>query len=183
MSLPARKQTFAMENCQDVLNKLEWEIDALKACPVDQGPEPIIYHGFNCAVTAWALTDWVWLDMTPTQQARWGINLKEKVVLPAFQESCRAQCRALHLCQHIAVASKHGEGTRHPDLTVGASVSVDERSVRAGDRAGTPLRIWKWKLAVYDGPQARDAVQVFEEALHFWDHFIIGQGIPADPQS
>jgi hypothetical protein len=71
MTLPARPQTFALETAWDVYAKLEWEIDGLKAAPLNQNPRELAYRAFNCAVTAWQLSDWVWEEMTATPNAAW----------------------------------------------------------------------------------------------------------------
>ena len=178
MSLPARKQTFAMENCRDVHRKLEWEIGALKACPGNGDLDPILYHAFNCAVTAWTLTDWVWSDMTLDQRKKRSGGLVGKASFRAFQSECRTQCRALHLCRQIATASKHGEVTAYPDPMVKVDVSAVPIFRNDAARMHMVPDTWHWTLTVHDGAVDVDALKMFEDALHFWD-FIYREGIAA----
>lgn len=170
MSLPARRQTFALEGCQDVHNKLEWEIDGLKAALGTAEPDELAYRAFNCAVTAWQLTDWVWGDLSPEHKAELGFTK-----LYEFQGYCREQCRGLHLCRHIATASKHQEVTQHPDPDIEVSMFAEELDASASASTGKPGVTCAWRLSVRDRGVNRDAVAVFEEALSFWDHMIVGQ--------
>jgi hypothetical protein len=59
MPLPGRDKTFALENCRDLLNKLEREIDRLSAARDRDDLTTMIDTAFNAAVTAWHLCDWV----------------------------------------------------------------------------------------------------------------------------
>jgi hypothetical protein len=178
MTLPARPRTFALENCWDVHAKLEWEIDGLKAAPTDRGPQELAYRAFNCAVTAWHLTDWIWDEMTELQKTSLGLTGRG-----SFQNLCREQSQPLHICRQIAVASKHAMVSAKPDPNVQTAMDMDVREFRAGDTAGTPLTNGRWKLTVHDGEAEHEAVRVFEEALHFWDQFMMRHGIGALKQS
>jgi hypothetical protein len=53
MALPGRDKTFALENCRDLLRKLEREIERFTAARDDV--EGRIDHAFNIVVTAWHL--------------------------------------------------------------------------------------------------------------------------------
>ena len=94
MALPGRDQTFAYENCREMLNKLEREIE--RYCGVGRSSEMfegevLLRHvnqlkdtAFNASVTAWHLADWIFNDLTPAQRQM--LNLKSLGEL---------QCRAL----------------------------------------------------------------------------------------
>jgi hypothetical protein len=164
MAIPSRPQTFGLENCQDLLRKLEWEVEQLKvAKPGD--PDAIAFGVFNGAVTAWHLTDWVWQDM-PVEfkaQCQW--------TKPAeFQNYCRDRCRALHVCRQIATASKHSEVMLHPDPTV-----ITEFSASATNALMAAFP--RWKPLVMDGANKQHALDTLIEALVFWSAFIVANGI------
>jgi hypothetical protein len=131
MALPGRDQTFAYENCREMLNKLKREIE--RYCAVAgvvellEG-ETLLRHvdqlkdsAFNASVTAWHLADWVFNDLTPEQ--RQTLNLES---LDELQCRARKQCRALYLCRHVATASKHWSVKKHPDPTIKAVVECSE---------------------------------------------------------
>ncbi len=128
MSLPARPQTFALEDSRDVYRKLEWEIKGLKAALETAEPDELSYRAFNCAVTAWQLTDWVWSDLTIEQ--RTALNITS---LSGFQEYCRSKCRSMYLCRYIATASKHQKIAHHPDADVDVSVFAEEQDAPDGE--------------------------------------------------
>jgi hypothetical protein len=156
MALPSRKQTFAYENCRDLLEKLDREIDRYRSvvgredASVDD-VDLLKDAAFNASVTAWHLGDWVFNDMTDVHRSTFGFNK------PAdLQDHARANCRALHLCRYAATASKHWEVTNHPDPTI--------QIVVTGETG--------WTIYFIDSGKRIAAEQVFDEALHFWTGFI-----------
>jgi hypothetical protein len=166
MPLPSRDQTFAYEDCRELLKKLEREIDRyLEVVGRDeQEPEALLKlvdqlrdSAFNAAVTAWHLCDWVFNDMTPEQRQRLGFTS-----LSDLQKHVRETCRALHLCRQAATASKHWKVNSYPDPDVEVVVWHDETG---------------WTIHFVDRGQDRPADVVFELALAFWTEFIRGQGI------
>src|SRR5258705_13103099 len=116
MALPGQPQTFSIENCRDMLEKLDWEIDQLKHALATQLVEHLKYGCFNAAVTAWQLADWVHADLTDEQRKALGIGNN----LGDLQEKVRTECRELYLCRQIATASKHQKVTAYFDETVSA---------------------------------------------------------------
>jgi hypothetical protein len=112
MAFPSRPHTFALENCRNLLDKLEREIDRIKSAASDDF-DTHNDSAFNAAVTAWHLCDWVFADMTPDQRDRLSIQKIEDM-----REYARTQCRALHLCRQVATGSKHWRVERYPDPNV-----------------------------------------------------------------
>jgi hypothetical protein len=53
MALPGREKTFALENCRDLLRKLEREIDRFVAAHTDVEARNDL--AFNIVVTVWHL--------------------------------------------------------------------------------------------------------------------------------
>jgi hypothetical protein len=72
MPLPGREQTFALENCRDLLSKLEREIERYRAIRTEKvaAAADLTDLAFNIAVTAWHLCDWVFADMNDEQQEK-----------------------------------------------------------------------------------------------------------------
>jgi hypothetical protein len=166
MPLPSRAQTFGFENCRELLNKLEREIDRYQevAGRDEKEPEALLKlvdqlkdSAFNAAVTAWQLCDWVFNDMTPEQRQKLGFS-----GLRDLQKYVRENCRALYLCRHAATASKHWEVESYPDPGVEVVVWHDETG---------------WTIHFIDGRQEHPANGVFESAHAFWMGFIHSQGI------
>ncbi|SRR6266851_1202949 len=58
------RQVFALATPAHMLEKLWWEIEQLKRSlePDDRYRISGVatYHAFNCAITSWHITDWVW---------------------------------------------------------------------------------------------------------------------------
>lgn len=170
MAVPAGAHTFALEDGHDLLNKLAWEIDRLRR-EIDRfrsEPEPpegtpkwyarikreveeLSYGAFNCAVTAWAVSDWLYADTKFEHCAP---------TLGQFQRECRERCDALRFCYLIANGSKHGPLERN-GLARKKEIEV---AVEHDGKA--------WHITVTDAGQKHDAVDVFERALAFWDQMI-----------
>jgi hypothetical protein len=159
MALPSRDQTFAYENCRDLVEKLDREID--RYCEVagtDQAGADLfrLVHqltdsAFNAAVTAWHLCDWVFNDLTLEQRRRLGFKKLAKL-----QDHAKEQCRALYLCRYAATASKHWLVETNPDLSVQVVVAHEDG----------------WTIYFVDDGKKTSADQVFMMARDFWYQFI-----------
>jgi hypothetical protein len=66
-SMPDRKP-LGLESPRDLLAKLDWEI--LQLGHVLEDETVASYRAFNCAVTAWSVTDWVWNSALPDLRER-----------------------------------------------------------------------------------------------------------------
>jgi hypothetical protein len=91
MALPGRSQTFALENCRDLLNKLEREAERFANA---QGADERIDHAFNAAVTAWHLCDWVFNDMTADQRG-------SLLATPKLGRSTRTRANRMSRALHV----------------------------------------------------------------------------------
>jgi hypothetical protein len=167
MALPSRDQTFAYENCRDLVEKLDREID--RYCEVagnDQMLEgdtllnlvdQLKDSAFNASVTAWHLCDWVFNDLTVERRQRLGFD-----ELSDLQHHVRTQSRALHLCRQAATASKHWIVDKHADPTVQVVVTGETG----------------WTIYFVDKGVKIPARDVFIAARDFWDQFIRENDIP-----
>ncbi len=161
MALPGQKKTFALENCRDFLDKLEWEIDELKNTPSNDA-RGLAYRSSNAFVTAWHIADWVWKSMTKDHKEslrdEWNLKMLTK---GEFMYGLRQRNRELATCREIATAIKHVE-LRSPDETVNTSISATRDS----------LISTRWVLEVLDGEVRRPVLEVLEGALNIWTPFI-----------
>jgi hypothetical protein len=184
--LQTTDQVFALKLPEDVLKKLCWEISELKLSLATYHHDPFVpaYNAFNCTITAWHLTDWVWKETPGTR--RQNNVLKEfggtsvtcgnpNCLRGEFHKILRRQCRALHLCQQIANGSKHMIVTRHrdPDVQASASWADEPERARAGVmRAGDPLEKYRCQLTVKDKHDSTPALDVLTDAHRYWNEFL-----------
>src|SRR5581483_1155293 len=99
MPLPSREQTFAFQDCREMLDKLHRELDRYREV-AGRDPEDLAAmaelvdqlkdSAFNAAVTAWHLGDWVFNDMTLDQRKAVGVR-----TLGDLQSHVRKKCRSL----------------------------------------------------------------------------------------
>jgi hypothetical protein len=168
MALPGRAQTFAFENCRDMVEKLRREIDRYREAASNGWVLDMKDAAFNASVTAWHLVDWVYNDMTAEQRAAFKEHCKRDVAKLA-----RERCRALHLCRQAATASKHWIVDELPDPSVDVIVTAAP-TYPPGEptiKLLTTETTGAWHILFVDGDKRIDAGQVFDEALHFWTEF------------
>jgi hypothetical protein len=155
---------FELRDSRDLLEKLRWELQNL-FCRQRHDVAVCQYHTFNCAVTAWHITDWLWRDLPPQLKGELrnasGELLRE---FKDFQEYVREACPALKLCNQVANGSKHS-GFRK----VSAIISDGD-----GYDYGNPV--------IIDGDTHHSADKVFYDALFWFEKFLHEQNIfPSEP--
>jgi hypothetical protein len=153
MALPGQQQTFAIDSCRDMLDKLGWEIEQLKLAQDDV--KPLQYGCYNAAVTAWHLADWVYAEATREQ--RTALKIKTRGDL---QEKARTECRELYLCYYLANASKHRKVSLFIDPRINAGIEASSEDIPT------------WEAFVDDGGNKRPATEVFGFALHYWTNIV-----------
>jgi hypothetical protein len=175
MALPGREQTFAFENCRDVLEKLSREVE--RYAELDQKGNDLDAMkdtAFNVAVTAWHLCDWVFNDMTEAQRDSLSIHSPTQM-----QEYARHECRALHICRQAATASKHWEVRRYRDPNVAIVVTAPPDPPDLGTESSAPpvYVLPRWHIYIIDGNKVHPAGEVFSRAEEFWCQIIYQNGI------
>jgi hypothetical protein len=175
---------FMMSNPGHMLAKLYWEVRnlhrALECAPENLGEvHAAAYIAFNCSVTAWHLTDWVWTTATKTDReqllSRLGLAVSgdDKKDFSRFQSELRERYRALHIARQIATGSKHTKVTVHPDPKVRTKMQWDVHRARVGElTAGSALSIFRYGLLVSDDGKERPAIDVFEETVRVWQRLL-----------
>lgn len=171
-------QTFDLESCRDLISKLARELDQtkviLRTSNIDR--EDLAYRGFNLAVTAWHIWDWLKRDLKSEPRAK--ARLAHLLKLPEYDEAqvlahlMKANGGAIRVCNVIANASKHGTFSSHPVIARVSVVAADP-----GDTV-TDHASWELKLEV-DG-KSYPALTIFEIALAEWIRIAIGAEIGGD---
>ena len=189
MKRAGKPATYGLETFRDVLEKLEWEQNGLKALSEQEprDPKELYYRAFNAAVTAWHLADWVWKDMTRDQRQQLETDWKTKLGIDDdgvgnFRHALRKKSRELAICREIATASKHVEITQGRDESIDTVASATTFSLHNSDgeqiqENGMFVTATKWKLKVEDDGNRREFVEVLHAAFNFWDKFINDRGI------
>jgi hypothetical protein len=151
------QKSFELRDSRDMLEKLQWELNNL-FCRQRYDIKACQYHAFNCAVTAWHVTDWLWQDISPVLKNELRVN-----ELKHFQRYVRDDCLALKLCHRIANASKHCL------LESKAVISDGE-----GYEYGNPV--------IVEGKTCHMAEEVFYNAKFWFEAFLREQNIfPEEP--
>jgi hypothetical protein len=167
-------QTFQLDSPLQLLLKLGWGIKGLRGY-LNSGDAaenffPAIYTAFDCAITAWQMTDWVWgfysetVSLPQSQDPRF----KKAERLGKFQAWICEQSNYLRICKHIANSNKHFGVDRHHDPSLKLSVDWSYESFTAGMAVGQPLVRPSWKLSVADTQGRYEALHVLEQAFEFW---------------
>lgn len=190
----APSNVFALATPHHFLLKLHWEIEQLKIALKTEHKiawtDAPAYHAFNCAVTCWHLSDWVWEYADENLRQLIGSQLATKLAkLEDFQAAIRTKHRSLHVCWQIANGSKHMK-MRKSDPNIKTQEVWKYHAPMAGSfQAGQPLGRYEYQLSFTDQGQTRDALATFEAAEKAWTHelqawFIIeGQYIGPENES
>jgi hypothetical protein len=183
------KQVFALATPADMLNKLYWEISQLEmALKPDEHYRisgTATYNAFNCAITSWHISDWVWETFGAVEREhlirRFGatFNVKRKDALEKFQKLLRDQHRTLLVCWQIATGSKH-KNMRQPDPLIEVAEVWINQSQAGLMRAGQPLGWHRQHLMVRDGEEKIEAQKLFKHSADIWDREFRSWGLLGD---
>jgi hypothetical protein len=149
MALPGVPQTFAIENAREMADKLDWEIEKYDN-EIDQQKK--LWRGFNCAVTAWHIIDWLWREQKEKGEPK----------LRNFRTERKKECWALLPCQYIANASKHSGVDRNKNDSI--KVVVRPKGTDLGDWPQAILESQKsahWEIVIITPQGETDALQIF----------------------
>jgi hypothetical protein len=171
------EKVFAMVTPYHYLRKLHWEVEGLRRVLNENSNFDshltTAYHGFNCAVTAWHMVDWVWESLTPGQQQ----ELAAEMGMPSangskFRHEMRLACRAINCCRDIATGSKHKVVSKGADPEVRAALEWDVLHATCESTVEEPMARYRARLVIHDEYGARPALEVFEEAFDFWHRLL-----------
>jgi hypothetical protein len=161
-----------------MLRKLTWEILQLqKALDPDRenfpGVREAAFLAFNCAVTAWHLSDWTWHSCDTYQREilarKFGLSFSsdDQRNLARLKDAIAKECRPLHICREIANGSKHIK-LRKADPQVGVSVGWAEVTEATAMRRQGGI----FTLVLKDGAETRPGVGTFVAATRFWGNLL-----------
>jgi hypothetical protein len=183
---------FALATPHHLLIKLHWEIKQLRlALEADRdllSMHAPAYHAFNCAVTCWHLSDWVWESADNERRQLISSQLVAKLRgIEDFQTAIRTKHRPLYICWQIANGSKHFR-LRKTDAAIKTDEVWEYRPAMAGRlQAGQPLGSYVYRLSLTDQGHRLEALDVFNDAMTIWERelaawFVIEGGYvgPAD---
>jgi hypothetical protein len=140
---------FALRGCRDLLEKLRCETGSLNTIE-RHDVMGRAYIAFNCAVTAWHMTDWAWAELNQKQReevqklAKTSFDLVPTNPKP-LQKYVRCSSHALKLCELIANGSKHCV-LRDPDPRVRTTMTdgdgTDYGNPVVNDDGKEVLMVW-----------------------------------------
>ena len=175
------------------LDKLSREISRLQRARTMEDAED---HAFNCALTAWHLTDWVWVahfrdDSAARQKIGLAAGGHHSELKREFNKYVADQSPELRLCQDIANGLKHvvakvPRGAKHPGVSKTETKSrtevlegggrFDKDGVLQGPLpggAGAITGTSYYEVWITDGLGTdHKALDVFRATMSFWDDFL-----------
>jgi hypothetical protein len=169
------KKRLGLNSPTDLLAKLDWEILQL-GHPVEQ--EAIAsYRAFNCAITAWSISDWVWNAASDDLRKRFRAESPKPKATDAecFASLLRQQCRELAICQQLANGSKHFVLRDHNDENISSyrSASVSVYLFNKGETRAVPT----YGVFIEDGARTYADAALFTRARDYWSQFIKSHGL------
>jgi hypothetical protein len=170
---------FRVRSTHDIFRKLYREKQRFEnATSNEQGLADQVDAALNFALTAWHITDWVWVRRRDELREYFGVG-----TLGEFQNEIRRRCPGLAVCDVIANAAKHGgaanEREDRPEIEtvlVAHPVAEGEAGVEflvvpAHRRwSWLPHRRWSLKIKVDGTPE--DPVALLNKTFLFWHKFI-----------
>ena len=159
---------FGLNNPQHMFTKMIVELNelqnSLSVWTKNQPyPEPL-FIAFNLAVTAWHMTDWLWMSSAETRKKladRYDLVIYETQTgidkgLERFQEAVTQESRSLYACREIANASKHMRRKKH-DPRIKAMVEWHPVIEAIGQAKVGDLII---SFSIFDGQKEWDASRI-----------------------
>jgi hypothetical protein len=179
---------FGLDNPQHLYVKLAVELNqfmtAQSVCSKNEPYPEALFVGFNVAITAWHITDWLWMsDITNRQKVAksYGVSYNEtpsgiEKGLERFQSAIVSDCRALYICREIANGSKHMK-KKKPDLKIKAIAEWHPAIEAVGLAKEGDLVM---SLSIYDDQQKIDATKLFIDAFGYWERLMQREGFFTD---
>ena len=88
------QKSFELRDSRDMLKKLRWELNNL-FCRQRYDIAVCQYHAFNCAVTAWHVTDWLWQDISSSPELKNQDERKEQEFMEQMRRVSTLRSRQL----------------------------------------------------------------------------------------
>ena len=134
-------RVFYIKTPEQLMIKLDWEIDNLKNAIRDQDDrarniDTASYHAFNAAVSAWHIADWMWNSLSREKQAVLAMQMgfkftDDKYSIKEFQNALVQKSQAIAICSDVANGSKHLD--THKNSRVNAKVDLQSKVATVGE--------------------------------------------------
>jgi len=152
-----------------MLWKLNWEINQLvrelqRSEETPFASQGAAFHAFNCAVTAWHVVDWAWVegnDKLGGDKKKW-----VKIITD--------ECPELAICQALSNNGKHAIGRYGGDLET--REVVDIKAVR-GDNGDVVRFVGSFRITLSYGGVAYEAVELFRSAGKYLQSHLVKAGV------
>lgn len=179
------KNVFGLNDPQHMYTKLLTEIvdlqDAQSTWTQNEPYPKALFLAYNVAVTAWHMTDWVWMLDPPTRAkigARFNFQFTETNSgldkgLLKFQEAVVAACPALYACREVANASKHMR-RKKSDPNIKAVVEYHPVVEASGHAKVGDLLMSLW---VIDNGNRISANRFFIQIASYWEKLLKDEGL------
>lgn len=179
----ANNKIFLLNSPAGLLAKLKWEVQDFED---SSKPEVLsaaewfssVCHAYNCAVTAWHISDWVWhcdasiQPSLPKVLTSWNKNND----LAQFQEAIRQQSIEIAICYQLCTAAKHWN--MFPQVNDPTVIATQDVCVQAGPSALSSGRNgFKVNFQVAHSGRSYLLADVFKEADRFWSSFLAKHGL------
>lgn len=174
-SLMPGSKRLGLDSPTDLLAKLNWEI--LQLGHTTENETVASYRAFNCAVTAWTITDWVWNSAPDDLRERFKRESRKPKARNGepLASLLRQQCRELAICQQLANGSKHFILDDYNDENISSyrSPSITLYLTDKGESRSAP----NYSVFVNDGTRAYSDVGLFSRARDHWIAFFERYGV------
>jgi hypothetical protein len=162
---------FWVRSIQDNFRKLHREKRRFEGAGSDQqGMSDKVDAAINFAITAWHMTDWVWVQREDKLRRHFDVDCKRE-----FQNEMRRQCPDLAVCDVIANAAKHGGAAHEKEYRPHIeSVLIAEPIGEHGIGAELLAVLTKHQLSLIievDGVR-QDPRALLNRTYRFWYRFI-----------
>jgi hypothetical protein len=132
-------KTFGINSSLELLQKLGRDIAEARQTPATDTTASGDRY-WNCAVTAWHVTDWLFREIQHTVPRN--VDGQRIHDLGSFQNYVRSRSDALRRCYQFATTGKHGPGIRRDDPNLQSDYSVvgSTTEYKIGDITSTNKR-------------------------------------------
>jgi hypothetical protein len=162
---------FWVRSAYDIFRKLHREKRRFERAESSrEGMSDQVDAAINFAITAWHMTDWVWVQHEDKLREHFHVNSKRK-----FQDEMRRLCPGLAACDVIANAAKHGGVAHDREDRPGIETVLIAHPV--GEGSGGPevvavLAQRRWSLIIEVDGIPQDPSALFDQVFLFWHRFI-----------
>lgn len=174
----ALAHTFGIKTPQEWLDKARYELAGLEAlCDrklTGQEAKAMQYAAINTALALWHMVDW--LANSDDAKIRSALAAAGLHDLEQLHAHARKQSDAVGLCWLLATAAKHAKLTGRAK----AKNVIEETTLSIASTLAKPA-YGRYVPKIISGGKRHNAVQVFKDAISYWDGFLTTHHIGGGP--